>query len=113
MHDFSLFFLVLPLLELFGGDQSGSEVAVSYTLGLPPRGVVLRHDLQDVSSFEGKSRLLAGCSLVFQRDVVKQGPHVHLEKQHGALFDLPGAARLMLARYRVTAPCSPSGSLLL
>lgn len=75
----------LPLLELLGGDQSGSQVAVAHTLGLPPRGVVLRHHLQDVSSFEGKSRLLAGCSLVFQRDVVEQGPHVDLEKEHGGV----------------------------
>lgn len=84
-RDFSLVIWFLPLLELLGGDQSGSQVAVSHTLGLPPGGVVLRHHLQDVSSFEGKSRLLAGCSLVFQRDVVKQCSHVHLEKEHGGV----------------------------
>lgn len=72
---------LLPLLELLGGDQSGSQVAVPNPLGLPPRGVVLRHHLQDVSSFEGKPRLLAGRGLVFQRDVVEQGSHVHLGKQ--------------------------------
>lgn len=68
-----------PLLELFGGDEPGPQVAVSHTLGLPPRGVVLGHDLQDVSPLEGKSCFLARCRFVFQRDVVKQGSHVHLQ----------------------------------
>lgn len=70
-----------PLLELFGGDESGPQVAVSHALGLPPRGVVLGHDLEDVAPLEGKSRFLAGSRLVFQRDVVKQGSHVHLESK--------------------------------
>lgn len=70
---------VSPLLEVFGGDEPGSEVAVSHPLCLPPRGVVLGHNLQDVPPFKGKSRLLAGSGLVLQGDVVKQGPHIHLE----------------------------------
>jgi len=70
-----------PLLELFGGDESGPQVAVSHTLGLPPRGVVLCHHLQDVPPFEGKSRLLTGRGLVFQWDVVKQGSHVYLDSK--------------------------------
>lgn len=70
-----------PLLERFGGDESSPQVAVPHTLGLPPRGVVLGHDLQDVSPLEGKSRFLARRRLVFQRDVVKQGSHVHLESE--------------------------------
>lgn len=71
--------LTSPLLELFGWDESGPQVAVSHAFGLPPRGVVLGHDLKDVSPFEGKSRFLAGRGLVLQRDVVKQGSHIHLE----------------------------------
>lgn len=74
--------LISPLLELFGRDESGPQVAVSHSFGLPPRGVVLGHHLQDVAAFEGKSRLLAGRGLVLQWDVVKQSPHVHLEA-HG------------------------------
>lgn len=67
-----------PLLELFGGDEPGPQIAVPHSFGLPPRGVVLRHHLQDVPPFEGKSRLLAGRGLVLQWGVVKQGSHVHL-----------------------------------
>lgn len=70
-----------PLLELFGRDESGPQVAVSHTLGLPPGGVVLGHHLQNVASLEGKSRLLAGRGLVFQWDVLKQGPDVHLQPE--------------------------------
>ena len=71
-----------PLLELFGRDESGPQVAVSHTLGLPPRGVVLGDDLQDVSPLEGKSCFLTGRRLVFQRDVVEQGSHIHLEQKN-------------------------------
>lgn len=67
-----------PLLEEFGGDESSTEVAVAHPFGLPPGGVVLGYNLQDVTSLEGKSRLLTGRGLVISRDVVKQGPHVDL-----------------------------------
>lgn len=77
-----------PLLELFGGDESGPQVAVSHTLGLPPRGVVLGHDLQDVAPLEGESCLLARCCLVFQWDVVKQGSHVHLEPKQKSYYTI-------------------------
>lgn len=69
IHD--VCWVLSPLLELFGWDESGPQVAVSHALGLPPRVVVLGHDLQDVSPLEGKSRFLARRRLVFQRDVVK------------------------------------------
>lgn len=69
-----------PLLELFGGNQSGPQVTVPHPLRLPPRGVVLCHDLQDVPSFKGKPRLLAGRGLVFQGDVVEQSSHVNLRR---------------------------------
>lgn len=54
----------LPFLELFWGDESGSQVAVSHAFCLPPRGVILSNNLQDVSPFEGKSRFLAGCGFI-------------------------------------------------
>ncbi len=72
------FWKILPLLELFGWDESSPEVAVSHTLGLPPCRVILGHDLQNVSPLKGKSSLLARRRLIFQWDVVKQGSHVHL-----------------------------------
>ena len=70
-----------PLLEVFGRDEAGPQVAVPDPLGLPPGGVVLGHHLQDVPPLEGKSRLLAGRGLVLQGDVVEQGPHVHLRAE--------------------------------
>lgn len=75
------YWVLSPLLELFGRDESGPQVAVPHALGLPPCGVVLGHDLQDVSPLEGKSRFLARRRLVFQWDVVKQGSHIHLESK--------------------------------
>lgn len=53
-----------PLLKQFGGDESGPQVAVPHTLGLPPRVVILGHDLQDVSPLKRKSRLLTRCGFV-------------------------------------------------
>lgn len=65
------FWVLLPLLELFGGNKSSSQVAVSHTLGLPPCGIVLGYNLQDVTPLKGKSSFLAWRRLVFQWDVVE------------------------------------------
>ena len=110
-----------PLLELFGGDESGPQVAVSHTLGLPPRGVVLGDDLKDVSPLEGKSCFLTGRRLVFQRDVVEQGSHIYLEQKtirHTFRYLLSDKAVCLPQKttdecFYFRSPCSPSGGPLL
>ena len=67
-----------PFLELLGGNKASSKVGVPYSLGLPPRGVILAHHLQDLSALEGQACLLAGNRPVLPRVVVEEGPHEYL-----------------------------------
>ena len=68
-----------PFLELLGGDEASSKVGVPHSLGLPPRGVILAHHLQDLPALEGQPCLLAGNGPVFPGVVVEESPHEHLQ----------------------------------
>lgn len=67
-----------PFLELLGGDEASSKVGVPYSLGLPPRGIVLADHLQDLPPLEGQARLLAGDGSVLPGVIVEERPHEHL-----------------------------------
>ena len=69
-----------PFLELLGGDETGPEVGVPYSLGLPPRGIILAHHLQDLPALERQACLLARNGPVLPRVVVEKSPHEHLKR---------------------------------
>lgn len=69
-----------PFLELLGGDEASPEVGVPYSLGLPPRRIVLAHHLQDLPALERQARLLAGDGPVFPGIIVEESPHEHLKR---------------------------------
>lgn len=70
-----------PLMELLWGDESSPGAAVPEVTGLPP-GVILHADnLQDVASFKGYSRILAGNCGILVRIIVKKSPHKQLRKE--------------------------------
>lgn len=72
--------LAVPLLEVGRGDERSAQVAVAHPLGLPPGGVLLAYDLENVPPLERKPRLLARCGFVLVRCVVEQSPEVNLSK---------------------------------
>lgn len=74
----SLAFADKPFLELFWGDQACSEVGIPHTLGLPPRGIILAHDFQHMSSFKRQPSLLARDGSVFFGVIAEKCPHEHL-----------------------------------
>ena len=82
-----------PLLEPLGGDEAGSKVGVPDSLGLPPRGVILAHHLQDLPALERQTRLLARDGPVFPRVVVEEGTHEHLHKEGSGEAALPPGAQ--------------------
>lgn len=67
-------------MELGGGDERSAQVAVAHSLGLPPGGVLLADNLENVPPLERKSRLLARRGFVLVRCVVEQSPQVNLER---------------------------------
>lgn len=70
--------LALPFLELGGGDERSAQVAVTHSLGLPPGGVLLAYNLENVPPFERKARLLARRGFVLIRCVIEQSSQVNL-----------------------------------
>lgn len=70
--------LEVPFLELGRGDERSAQVTVTHPLGLPPGGVFLAYNLENVPPFKRKSRLLARRGFVLVRCVVEQSPKVYL-----------------------------------
>lgn len=68
----------LPFLELWGGDQAGEVSSVILHSALPPVGILLVDDLNDVSCLKFEAGLLAGDEVIRGGVIVKLGPHVHL-----------------------------------
>lgn len=69
---------VPPLEEAGGGDQAGAAGGAGQLPGLPPEGVCLVHDLQDVALPKGHARVCTGDGGVLLGAVVHHGPHVQL-----------------------------------
>jgi len=67
---------------MFGWDESCTQAAISHSLGLPPRLIILTDHLQDVSAFKRKPCLLTWRGFVLQWSVIKQCLHVDLKMTH-------------------------------
>lgn len=72
------FCFFLPFLELWGRDQAGKVGRVIPHSALPPVGILLVDDLNDVACLKFEAGLLAGDEVVHVGVIVKLGPHVHL-----------------------------------
>lgn len=68
----------LPFLELRGGDESGKVGSIALHSALPPVGILLVDDLNDVTRLKFKAGFFARDEVIFGWVVVKLGPHVHL-----------------------------------
>lgn len=73
-------------MELLWGDESSPGAAVPEVTGLPPGVILHADDLQDVTSFKGYSRILAGNCGILIRIVVKKSPHKQLRKEKPSVF---------------------------
>lgn len=80
-HGFIRGGLAVPLLELRGGDERSAQVTVTHSLGLPPGGVLLTDNLENVPPLKRKSRLLARRGFILIRCVVEQSSQVNLQKR--------------------------------
>lgn len=67
-----------PFQQVGGGDEAGAGGVAGQFLGLPPEGVRLVHDLQDVTFPEAHTGVGAGDGRVLLRAVVGHGAHVEL-----------------------------------
>lgn len=72
---------MLPFLELGGGDERSPQVTVAHSLGLPPGGILLAYNLENVPPPKRKARLLARRGFVLIRCVVEQSSQVNLKKK--------------------------------
>lgn len=84
----------VPFLELRGWDESGKVSGVTLHSALPPVGILLVDDLNDVTCLKFKAGFFARDEVVFGWVVVKLGPHVHL--LHMKTCDLCEALAAML-----------------
>lgn len=78
----------LPLLQLWGGDKSCKVGSVALHSALPPVGILLVDDLNDVTGLKLKAGFFAWDDVIFGWVVVKLGSHVHLlyMKTYGVSF---------------------------
>lgn len=72
------------LLQSPTGYQACPRRALVLLAGLPPVGIVLGHYMQDITTLEGQTRLLAGDIGVHIGIVVKVGAYSHLGLALGA-----------------------------
>lgn len=75
-----------PFLEMFRGIQSCSGVGISFTLSLPPRCIILAHNLKNISLFERKPGFLTWNCFILIRVIVKEGFDKHLAFLRWPLF---------------------------
>lgn len=68
----------LPFLELWGGDESGEVSSTALHSALPPVGILLVDDLNDVTGLKLEAGFFAWDEVILGRVVVKLGPHIHL-----------------------------------
>lgn len=76
----------LPFLELWGGDQASKVSRVILHSALPPVGILLVDDPNDVTCLKLEAGLLAGDEVIHGGVIVKLGPHVHLWMESTCLF---------------------------
>lgn len=69
----------LPFLQLRGGDQPGEVGSAALHSALPPVGILLVDDLDDVTGLELQARLFARDEVILGGVVVELRPHVHLQ----------------------------------
>lgn len=67
-----------PFQEVGGGDEACAGCVAGQFLGLPPEGVCLVHNLQDVTFPEAHTGVSAGDGRILLGAVVSHGPHVEL-----------------------------------
>lgn len=72
---------VAPLEKAGGGDEAGAAGVLGQLPGLPPEGVCLVHDLQDVAFPEGHASVGTRDGGVLLRVVVHRGPDVELRSR--------------------------------
>lgn len=75
-----------PFEQVSGRYESGTGRAAGQLLGLPPEGVGLVHDLQDVAFLEAHPGVSARDGRVLLRAVVGHGPDVELSKGFTLVF---------------------------
>jgi len=66
---------------VFGGDESSARVAIALEFGLPPGGILLAHNLQDISHPECQACLLARDHLIVSWIEVKKRLYKHLKSK--------------------------------
>lgn len=78
----------LPFLELWGGDESGKVSSTALHSALPPVGILLVDDLNDVTGLKLEAGFFTWDDVILGRVVVKLGPHIHLlvKKTHGVTY---------------------------
>lgn len=68
----------LPFLQLRGGNQPGEVGGAALHSALPPVGILLVDDLDDVTGLELQARLFARDEVILGGVIVELSPHVHL-----------------------------------
>lgn len=83
----------LPFLQLRGGDQPGEVGSAALHSALPPVGILLVDDLDDVTGLELQARLFARDEVILGGVVVELRPHVHLQIKQNVTRLLFGRAK--------------------
>lgn len=90
----------LPFLQLRGGDQPGEVGSAALHSALPPVGILLVDDLDDVTGLELQARLFARDEVILGGVVVELRPHVHLQIKQNVTRLLFGRAKKKKKRAR-------------
>lgn len=90
----------LPFLQLRGGDQPGKVGSAALHSALPPVGILLVDDLDDVTGLELQARLFARDEVILGGVVVELRPHVHLQIKQNVTRLLFGRAKKKKKRAR-------------
>lgn len=83
----------LPFLQLRGGDQPGEVGSAALHSALPPVGILLVDDLDDVTGLELQARLFARDEVILGGVVVELRPHVHLQIKQNVMRLLFGGQK--------------------